>query len=278
MSQLSRLVRGIWGRPNPGRSPAAPPSGAPVSPEVVRSRRLARQWPSPTAKGAGAVAEIAEASNPLARHFDANREGPGIWKWEHYFEIYHRHLAKFVATDAHIVEVGVYSGGSLGMWQSYFGPRCRISGIDIEDACRMYAREGVEIHIGDQADREFWRRFRQQAPPMDVVLDDGGHHPEQQMVTIEETLPYLQPGGVYLCEDVHGIDNTFAAFAHGLANQLNAAQWQIDGDKTECAATTYQAGVHSVHCYPFVIVIETRAAPRTRLCSIKRGTQWQPFL
>jgi len=34
--------------------------------------------------------------NPLQAHFDSIKEGPGIWKWEHYFDIYHRHLNKFV--------------------------------------------------------------------------------------------------------------------------------------------------------------------------------------
>jgi hypothetical protein len=216
--------------------------------------------------------------NPLRRYFESNREGPGIWKWEHYFEIYHRHLAKFAGTAAHVVEVGVYSGGSLGMWRDYFGPQCRISGIDIEEACRTYAREGIDIYIGDQADRQFWNRFREQAPPIDVVLDDGGHEPEQQMVTLEETLPYVRPGGVYLCEDIHGVRNRFADFAHALAGKLNAFDSSRASGTTTCAATPFQATIHSVHCYPFLVAIETHAAPVRTLAAPKHGTQWQPFL
>ena len=41
-------------------------------------------------------------------------------------------------------------------------------------------------------------------------LTMAGHTPEQQIVTLEEMLPHLRPGGVYLCEDVHGIHHDFA--------------------------------------------------------------------
>jgi len=34
------------------------------------------------------------AINPLEAYFDAHIEGPGIWKWRHYFDVYDRHLEK----------------------------------------------------------------------------------------------------------------------------------------------------------------------------------------
>src|SRR4051812_8731031 len=56
--------------------------------------------------------------NPLRASFDAVTSGPGVWKWLHYFDIYHRHLERFVGKPVTIVEIGVYSGGSLSMWRS----------------------------------------------------------------------------------------------------------------------------------------------------------------
>jgi hypothetical protein len=44
----------------------------------------------------GEAGAVGGAANPLWDYFQANRTGPGIWKWVHYFEIYHRRLAKFV--------------------------------------------------------------------------------------------------------------------------------------------------------------------------------------
>jgi hypothetical protein len=238
-----------------------------------RGDAFCSNWDATVPSSALAAETAATGDDPLRQHFDAHREGPGIWKWRHYFDIYHRHLAKFVGVPTQ----GVYSGGSLRMWKQYFGDRCRIVGIDIEPACRVYADDRVDIFIGDQANRQFWADFRRQVPSFDVVLDDGGHEPEQQMVTLEETLPYLRPGGVYICEDIHGIGNRFAAFAHSLADNLNAAQWN-PAQGTACDATPFQASIHSVHCYPFVVVIETNPTPVSTLVAPKHGTQWQPFL
>jgi hypothetical protein len=165
------------------------------------------------------------------------------------------------------------------MWRHYFGPAARITGIDIEPACRAYASGDIHVAIGDQADRQFWRRFRGESPPLDIVIDDGGHRPEQQLVTLEETLPHLRPGGVYVCEDVHGTGNRFAAFAHTLADQLNAKNWATTAaGELACDTTSFQTAIGSIHCYPFVVVIELAAAPAGQLIAPKHGTQWQPFL
>jgi hypothetical protein len=219
--------------------------------------------------------------NPLWDYFESHRAGQGIWKWTHYFEIYQRHLSKFVGRSPHVVEIGIYSGGSLPMWRPYFGPGCHVSGIDIQEECKTYADSDVSIHIGDQADRGFWKKFRESSPGVDVLIDDGGHLAEQQSVTLEEMLPYLKPGGVYLCEDICGVNNAFAEFVHRVADRLNAlhgAQTQkIDGG-TAFTTTPFQQMVHSVHIYPFVVVIERTDHPVSCLRDVKHGTEWQPFL
>ena len=33
-------------------------------------------------------------SNPLLDYFNRHQEGPGLWKWLHYFDIYHRHSSQ----------------------------------------------------------------------------------------------------------------------------------------------------------------------------------------
>ena len=45
---------------------------------------------------------------------------------EDYFDIYHHHLREFRNQKVNILEIGVYSGGSLGMWQQYFGDRATV--------------------------------------------------------------------------------------------------------------------------------------------------------
>ncbi len=65
------------------------------------------------------------------------------------------------------------------------------------------------------------RTSRKTVPLVDIVIDDGGHLPEQQLVTLEELLPHVRPGGVYFCEDIHYNFNDFAAYVQGLSDNLN---------------------------------------------------------
>lgn len=225
----------------------------------------------------------ADSSNPLQLYFDSHTEGRGIWKWKHYFEIYHRHFQKFIGQEVHILEIGVYSGGSLDMWKSYFGPKSRIYGVDIEEACKEYEDESVKIFVGDQSDRNFWKLFKEEVPAIDIIIDDGGHETHQQIVTLEEMLPHLRPGGVYLCEDVGGSFNRFASYISGFTwnlNALNEAKADTDENgrfRFTSIPTQFQASVHSVHLYPFVTVIEKNEKPMDELVAPKHGTQWQPF-
>jgi hypothetical protein len=210
------------------------------------------------------------------QYFQNHKQGNGIYKWEHYFEIYHRHLARFVGQRVDLLEIGIYSGGSLEMWCAYFGPNCQVYGVDIEEACRIYETEHVSVFIGDQADRSFWKSFKSRVEGIDILIDDGGHSPEQQQVTLEEMLPFLRPGGVYICEDIHAKFNEFTAFAAALVDHLNTADRTATTD-VECRATPFQSAIHSIHFYPYVMVIEKHHGRMEKLVSSKRGTIWQPF-
>jgi SAM-dependent methyltransferase len=222
----------------------------------------------------------ARSSNPLERYFDSHTVGAGIWKWKHYFEVYHRHLAKFIGQEVGVLEIGVYSGGSLEMWRKYFGPRCRIYGVDIQDKCKSYEDEAVKIFIGDQADRNFWNRFKEEVPALDIIIDDGGHKTHQQIVTLEELLGHLRPGGVYICEDVYEVFNPFHDYVSGLTHHLNAWQMKAGVGRPHegIRANPFQRAVHSMHLYPFMIVIERRETSISEFVAPKQGTQWQPWL
>ena len=213
------------------------------------------------------------SSNPLKEFFDSRDTGRGISKWTHYFDIYNRHFSRFVGKEVKVLEIGVFSGGSLEMWRHYFGPRCRVYGVDVNEACRSYGNEFTEIFIGDQADRGFWKVFKKRVPHLDILVDDGGHRPEQQIATLEEMLPHLRPGGVYLCEDIHGTHNGFAAYMLGLVRNLNAMT--DDPSQPGVRPSPLQASIHSVHFYPYVTVIEKTERPVPLFIAPRRGTEWQ---
>jgi SAM-dependent methyltransferase len=248
-------------------------------PAIVQGFKFGKETAFP--KLPNQPAKPVEEANPLLAYYNAHAQGNGIWKWMHYFDIYHNHFKKFIGREVHIMEVGIYSGGSLAMWKNYFGPGCKVYGVDIEEACLSYQDDNTKVFIGDQEDRGFWARVRQAAPSIDILIDDGGHHPEQQRVTLEEMLPHLRSGGVYLCEDIHGDKNLFASFVYGLASNLNSTIWtKASQDVTALCSETnsLQKSIRGVYLYPLVAVIEKRDAELQQLIAPKRGTKWQPFL
>ena len=162
-------------------------------------------------------------------------DGRLIRKWVHYLAIYEKHFQRFRDRQPVVLEIGTYQGGSLQLWRNYFGPDTKIIGVDINPRCAEFSDPNTQIFIGDQSDRSFLRKLRQQIPPVDILIDDGGHRMEQQMVTFEELFPHVKPEGIYLCEDLHtsywpGFDpqsgyarrGNFIEFSKHLIDQLNA--------------------------------------------------------
>jgi hypothetical protein len=210
-----------------------------------------------------------ETGNPLREYFERN-PGRLIDKWVHYLEVYHRHFQRLRGRPCTVLEIGVYHGGSLQMWRHYFGPEARIIGVDANPRCATLAEPGIEIHIGDQADRGFLRRLKASAGPFDIVIDDGGHTMMQQMVSLEELFDAVKPDGIYLVEDLHtsywreyggGYRHPFSfiELAKGLIDQLNA--WH-SRDGHSFLPTPFTQSVTSLHFYDSVLVIEKGPHPR----------------
>ncbi len=229
-------------------------------------------------KGDGLLADTVDdvKENRLKTYFDANTEGHGLFKFYHYFDAYDRHFSKFVGKEVHVVEVGVWSGGSLKMWQSYFGDKCKVYGVDIHEACRVYESESVKIFIGDQESRDFWKEFKKKVPRVDILIDDGGHLAEQQIATLEEILPHISPGGVYFCEDVSGSRMKLTAYINGIQNELNTINSSTSLDHINSKATPFQQQIHSVHQYPYIFVIEKQSELVDELIAPQHGTIWGP--
>jgi len=216
-----------------------------------------------------------EGLNPLRSYCDAHNSGKIINKWEHYFKIYHRHFKKFIGEEVHIVEVGVFGGGSLDMWKNYFGENCIVYGVDINKGCKKFQNDTTKIFIGDQGSRDFWKAFKAQVPEVDIFIDDGSHKPEDQIVTIEEMFPHIRPGGVYLCEDIHRVHNPFTIYISSVIDKLNAMKFG-SGGFFDVVPSTLQRHVHSIHSYPFVTVVEKNDMPIDTISATKKGNQGPP--
>lgn len=201
--------------------------------------------------------------NDLEKYFVAN-SGRKINKWRHYFDAYDRHLARFRGTDAHILEIGVFQGGSLQMWRDYLGPQAIIYGVDINPLCKQFEAENTHIIIGDQEDRDFLKSLGKSIPRIDVLIDDGGHSMKQQINTFEELFKFVSHNGVFLCEDTHTSywenygggykrRGTFMEYSKGLIDQLNA--WHSE-DANNLKVDDFTRTARSMHFYDSMVIIE----------------------
>lgn len=208
------------------------------------------------------VKPVPNEENPIWRYFSHNK-GRVIHKWHHYFDIYHNHFQRFRGRPVNLLEIGVFHGGSLQMWKSYFGRRAKIYGVDIDPRCKELEEDQIEIFIGNQADREFLSELRRKVGHLDIVIDDGGHSMIQQITTFEELFPFVEGTGVYLVEDLHTsyweefgggykVNGSFIEYAKGFIDSINA--WH--SRDPELVPNTLTKSVTGIHFYDSVLVIE----------------------
>lgn len=158
-----------------------------------------------------------------------------------YFAVYDDLLSPYRGKPITFVEVGVLGGGSLFMWREFFGPSARIIGCDVNPAAKKWEKDGFEIFIGSQSDPAFWRAFAAQVGPVDILLDDGGHTFDQQIVTVEMMLDQIRDKGLLIVEDTHtsymnGFGPrrySFMRYVARLVDRLNARFGALDGPHAE---------------------------------------------
>jgi len=166
-------------------------------------------------------------------HDFLTNDGKRMHKWVHYFPIYERHFSWYCNKTLTFLEIGVARGGSLPMWQRYFGPLAKIVGVDIDEKCKEHEAPGVFVRIGDQADVGFLQALIDEFGVPDVVLDDGSHRMDLTAATFRFLYPRMPKNAVYMVEDMHtayweefggGVakPDTFINMAKGFVDQLNA--------------------------------------------------------
>jgi hypothetical protein len=185
-----------------------------------------------------------------------------IHKWVHYFPIYERHFAWYRNKSLTFLEIGVARGGSLGMWQRFFGPLARIVGIDIDEKCKSSEAPGISVRIGDQSDAGFLQQLIDEFGVPDIVLDDGSHRMEHIAKSFNFLYPKMPKNAVYMVEDLHtayweefggGVANpaTFINLSKGFIDKLNA-----DHSRGQVTPDLITRETFSINFYDSIVVLE----------------------
>ncbi|NQW07580.1 MAG: class I SAM-dependent methyltransferase [Candidatus Pelagibacter sp.] len=177
-----------------------------------------------------------------------------------YFHTYSELLNKYRDKKITFVEVGILDGGSLFMWRDFFGKKARIIGVEFNPAAKKWEKDGFEIFIGSQSDEKFWDHFFKKIGSVDIILDDGGHTNEQQIVTAHKCIPFIKDGGLLIVEDTH----TSYMTKFGNPSNYSFIEWSkkiVDNINSRCQGISiseliYKRYVHSVRFFESIVCFE----------------------
>ncbi|MGV0035816.1 MAG: hypothetical protein ACNYPE_12965 [Candidatus Azotimanducaceae bacterium WSBS_2022_MAG_OTU7] len=187
-----------------------------------------------------------------------------LTKWLHYFNIYERELARFHQKPISFLEIGVFQGGSLPMWQGYFPEGSALTFIDIDAGCKKHEIPGTNVEIGDQSDPEFLQMLAEKYGPFDVILDDGSHICKHQIASYKGLWTHLKKGGLYMVEDCHTSywpgfgggyrsEDSFIEYAKRLIDTMHS--WYTDQDDI-FPFDEMARELNAVRIYDSIVIIE----------------------
>ena len=129
-----------------------------------------------------------------------------------FYDLLFRNLA-----IASLLEIGIYRGASLVLWHEYF-KEAAISGIDIADCTALRAGLGKypRIQMYDKCSSTDSAQVEAALAGLkfDMIIDDGSHRGSDQVATFNNMFKRLNPGGIYIVEDVTAANTALVKGLH----------------------------------------------------------------
>lgn len=192
---------------------------------------------------------------------------PDKVSYHDYGAAYERYLAPYRGRAVvRVLEIGLGcgmrygEGASAPVWRAYFGAALELTFVEFNAACgdawaASPAAQGARVYAGDQRNATLLALVAAERGPFHVIVDDGGHSPEMQVVSLSALFPSaLVPGGAYFVEGIHIshtsgglsaiahlLDVSDAIVAKGAAWSTLALQTRLDSVSAEARAVARAA-------------------------------------
>jgi len=194
-------------------------------------------------------------------------------QWSLYIDAWDDIFAPYQNREISLLEIGTQNGGSLEIFAKYFPQAKHIIGCDIDVNCQALAFSDPRITVitGDINSDAVEDRIAELAPNLDIIIDDGSHHPRDIIQSLSRYFKRLDNHGLYLIEDLHtsywgdydsGLYQPYSAiaFLKRLVDITNFEHWQNHQSRLEHLSpfTTYydivfdEFDFHQVHAIKFV--------------------------
>jgi cephalosporin hydroxylase len=148
--------------------------------------------------------------------------------YDRYYELYFRDFRHMKGVK--ILEIGASTGRSMQLWAGYFSEPAAIHGVAYgEDTKKIDQKQAVcdwnpavcdkmTIFKGDQSDPVFLKSITDKYK-YDIIIDDGSHVPSHQIISLKYLFSALNPGGLYIIED---LETSYWADANLYGYQISA--------------------------------------------------------
>ena len=126
-------------------------------------------------------------------------------------------------------------GASLKMWREYF-PNAEIFALDNNVQALEHIRREPRIFpfYCDQSDPESYPDAI--GKNFDLIIDDGSHRPEDQILCAQMLTPLLNGKGIYIVEDAAPYDDVFlAAIANAVGEPFKFQSFDFNSDPLDPA-------------------------------------------
>lgn len=124
-----------------------------------------------------------------------------------YIDAYENLFKRYKDKENNILEIGIHYGGSILLWQEYF-KKSKLDFIDIVNNIHL----NINSKISDRCNLYFFDAYSDENvnkltknKKYDIMIDDGPHTLESQMLFITKYLPHLNKNGIMVIEDVQNI-------------------------------------------------------------------------
>ena len=124
-----------------------------------------------------------------------------------YLPLYEKLLSSKKETAKNVLEVGIYMGGSIKLWNDYF-KNATVYGLDIMDINNVWEgiknNEKIKLHTSTDAYNSdfFITNFLNKNIKCDFMLDDGPHSLESMKQFIKLYSNIMTDDGILIIEDV----------------------------------------------------------------------------
>lgn len=120
-----------------------------------------------------------------------------------YLPVYESLFKNIKDSVKNILEIGVYTGGSMLLWNDYF-LNATVHGLDVRPEPDIIKNiDRIKFYNADAYNFDFIRTtFEETNMKFDILIDDGPHSLDSMMIFASKYSPLLTDKGILVIEDI----------------------------------------------------------------------------